>query len=333
MPKMVTEQLSWPIVGHRNVVNFLQRSLGNPVAAQAYIFVGPAHIGKATVAKHFINALIPGVVDITEKDNVAGHTFHPDVYWLDREVNAKTEKLKKNISIEQIRLLQNKLSLRSFLNTYKICVISQAQHLSTEAANSLLKTLEEPNAKTILILLAEHLNGLPPTIVSRCQILRFLPVATQDIFDHLLSLKIERKKAKNLAQLAFGRPGVATSLAAESQRYADYLSAAKAFLTLLKADINDKFKVAGELAKTNDTDGLSQVLDSWAAVLRDLLVMNYWSANAVAHLSLAADLEKVASVYRRDQLLHIFLKLKQTKIFLRANVNPKLALENLVLNF
>src|SRR3989344_1191746 len=176
MSKVINKQSKWPIVGHSHIVSYLQNSLNNLKLAHAYLFVGLDHVGKAAVAGYFINSLVCQNLEVEAlavpcgecqscRQALSGN--HPDVYWLARELNEKTDKLKKNISIEQVRQLQNKLSLRSFLNSYKIAVVSEAQTLSAEAANSLLKTLEEPSARTVLILLAENLARLPQTIVSR----------------------------------------------------------------------------------------------------------------------------------------------------------------------
>ena len=144
MSKTDETQSSWPIVGHSNFVSYLKHCLGSSQVGQAYLFIGPAHLVKTTLTKHFVDQLVEGADQVSVNPKL-----HPDIHWLARETNEKTGKLKKNISIEQVRQLQNKLSLHSFLNTYKVGVITQAHTLSTEAANSLLKTLEEPTPKTI----------------------------------------------------------------------------------------------------------------------------------------------------------------------------------------
>lgn len=319
-------QSEWPIVGHSNIVSYLNMGLKNSHIAHAYLFVGPRHLGKTTLAKYYIQALVEG-------SNITEGKMHPDIHWLAREENEKTGKLKKNISIEQVRQLQNKLSLHSFLNTYKVGVVAEAHNLSIEAANSLLKTLEEPTSKTVLILITENISALPLTIVSRCQVIKFLPVSTQEIFDHLLSLKIERKKAKNLAAIAFGRPGMAINFASTGDGYSEYLTEGRNFTNLLKSNLNERFKIVGDIVKEYDLDGIYQLLNHWSAFLRDFVIINTVSANAAAHRSLIADFEKLAGQYSRIKMLQLFANIQSTKKYLRANVNPRLALENLILNF
>lgn len=336
-------RFKWPIVGHSNIVSYLQQGLANDNTSHAYLFVGPTHIGKTTVAKNFVDSLV--CQDLHEKDKgevpcgvcecckQIENNIHPDVYWLEREMNEKTNKRKKNISIEQVRELQNKLSLHSFLNSYKVAVIEQAQTLSLEAANSLLKTLEEPTAKTVLILLVTNTALLPRTIISRCQIINFLPVSDKELTDYLISLKTERKKAKTLAAMSFGRPGIALSYLGEPDLYADFQESVKQFVTLMKADINSRFKIISEVVNSGDIDSIKETLIVWTKVLRDLLLMKTKGENLISNLKISSDLEELANTYRIKDLVKILADINFTKRYLAANVNPKLTLENLVLNF
>ena len=111
--------------------------------------------------------------------NIRDLKRHPDFYEI------KKEEDKKNISIEQIRKLREKLGLRAFLGEYKVALIDEAESMTEEANNALLKTLEEPSEKTVIILITTNARSLPQTIVSRCQIIRFLPVNRKGILEFL----------------------------------------------------------------------------------------------------------------------------------------------------
>lgn len=331
---IASNSAKWPVIGHSKIVDYLQHCLDTSQLAHAYLLVGPAQVGKTTVARFLVDELVYGkTTPLFASSDPSTPRFHPDIHWLDREMNEKTSKLKKNISVEQVRQLQNKLSLHSFLNTKKVGVVASAQNLSLEAANSLLKTLEEPTPNTILILIAEDISYLPQTIVSRCQVLKFLPVASQEIFDHLLTLKIERKKAKHIAQMSFGRPGLALGFTENSEAYAERLAAGRNFLFLLKASTVDRFKAVDELVKNSALEDLYQTLNLWQSFLRDVMLTKYMSENFIAHASLHADITKLTAVYGRGSVLQLFKQLNQTKVYLKANVNPRLAFENLILNF
>lgn len=338
-------QFQWPIVGHANIVSYLQNNILANKVAHAYLFVGPANIGKTAVAEFFVNSLVCERLDSdTEEKQIpcnecsrcqqVKNKIHPDIFWLSREINEKTEKLKKNISIEQIRELQNKLSLCSFLDSYKIAVIREASTLSKEAANSLLKTLEEPAPKTVMILLTASLADLPRTIVSRCQVIKFLPVAGKEIIDYLIFLKTEKKKAKTLAELSFGRPGVAINYLHSSDDYLDFQEKVKQFISLLKSeDINERFKLINNLIKFNDVDFLKDILIIWKKILRDLLLIKYSGQNFISNFRFSSDLAQLVDVYAAKSLIADLKEINSAKRYLDSNVNPKLVLENLVLNF
>jgi len=342
MPKASDNRFQWPIVGHSNIVSYLQQSLLNGRLAQAYLFVGPSQVGKTTIVENFVNSLVcenlhqgKGLVPCSQCRHCSQikNKIHPDIFWLKRIENEKNGKLKKNIGIEQIRELQNKLSLHSFLDSYKIAIINEAQTLSSEAANSLLKTLEEPTPKTILILLTTSLASLPQTIVSRCQVLKFLPVSSQEIFDYLISLKIERKKAKILAALAFGRPGLAINYFNEPEDYLTFQDQISQFIGLMKGDISNRFKIVDNLAPGNDVNSIKESLSVWQKIFRDLSLIKIGAENLVSNLNFQTELKSLAAGYSRDGLLKIMAEISTAKRYLDANVNPKLTLENLILSF
>jgi len=342
MSKAEKYQFQWPIIGHSNIVSYLQNNLRNRNIAQAYFFVGLGHIGKTTIAQNFVaslacenfkNGLGPIPCGQCQCCRQLANNIHPDIFWLNREVDEKTDKLKKNVSIEQIRDLQNRLSLHSFLDSYKVAVINDASTLSQEAANSLLKTLEEPTPKTVIILLANNLLGLPKTIISRCQVLKFLPVRTQEIFDHLLSLKVDRKKAKILAELSSGCPGLALSYYSDADLYDEFQDKVNQFVSLLKTDINERLKMVNDLVDSNDFEEIKDNLLIWTKIFRDMLLIRHSLDAWVTNLKFSSDLKELAACYSKSNLINFLKEIDLAKRYLLANANPKLTLENLVLNF
>jgi DNA polymerase-3 subunit delta' len=336
-----SDQFRWSIIGHQNVVNYLQNCLKQGKIASAYLFVGQKQLGKAKVAEELAASLVcrnlhtkKGQIPCGECDccRQVQAGLHPDVYWVTRQNNEKGDKLKKNISIEQIRELQNKLSLRSFLNSYKVAIIDEAETLSQAAANSLLKTLEEPTAKTVLMLLATNIITIPKTIVSRCQLLKFLPVDNKDIFEYLLELKIERKKAKLFTALSYGRPGLAIAYSLNQELFREHEEKTKQFLGLIKLDISERFKLVSELIDSGDIDLFKADLLLWLRLIRDLILIKY-SSNLISNLNLSSELAAISDKYSSRQLINFSNKINAAVRYLDSNVNPKLVLENLVLNF
>lgn len=197
-------KFDWPLVGNLQITEFLEKSILNDKVAGAYIFTGPDNLGKTTTANFFAQCLLcenkeAGSGNLPCENCNSCHSFHSGNNIIisdakDEKQRAahsdftivKRAKDKKNISIEQVRGLIKTLSLSSFLNSYKIGIIKHADALSTEAFNALLKTLEEPREKVIIILIVKSLDSLPATIISRSQILRFGPVEVNVIYDYLI---------------------------------------------------------------------------------------------------------------------------------------------------
>lgn len=329
----------WPIVGHSNIVSYLQNSLSTLNVSHAYLFLGPKSLGKTTVAKYFVNALVCRELGQDKapcnscefcRQIIAG--VHPDVFWIDRQISETSGQKKKNISILQIRSLQNKLHLGSFLDSYKVALITEAHTLSIEAANSLLKILEEPAKKTIIILLADN-NFLPATIVSRCQVFNFLPVSDKDIFDYLLTLKIDRKKAKTLTALSFGRPGMAAHFASATEEYFNFKAQVKQCLDIMGADLPRKFKITSEIASSYDLDLVKETLSIWQRIIRDIILIKNSAEGLISNRSFVSELTILAGEYSTRELIEMSNQLDLSKKYLDSNVNAKLTLENLALNF
>ncbi len=340
-PSTEATGFNWQIVGHRNVLSYLQGNLSAGKSSHAYLFFGPKHVGKNTVAEFFVTSLVceklpshqgPTPCYECKCCQQAKNRIHPDILWVSRTVDQKTGKLKKNIGIEQIRDLQNRLSLHSFLNSHKVAVITEAESLSLEAANSLLKMLEEPSPKTVIILIASDLFTIPKTIVSRCQLLRFLPVSTDEIYHHLVSLGAETKKARTLAALSYGRPGIAIDYFTNEDNFLDYQEKVKNFIALHKSDLIERFKTIEEISRFPDSNLAREVLDVWSKVVRDILLTKKNRSELTNHLNFHNDLEQLVSLYNDKQILAVLGDVALAKKYLAANVNPRLILENLILN-
>lgn len=154
------------IIGHEAVCEFLSRALSQDRLAHAYLFVGPEGVGKSAVTE----ALFAAFLEVT----VSQLSSHSDTCFVRRQTDQKTGKEKTLISVEQIRDVVERMALSSFSGR-KAVWIEEADRLNVGAANAFLKTLEEPSGKTLIVLSAEHLDGVPATLVSRCQIVRFRP--------------------------------------------------------------------------------------------------------------------------------------------------------------
>jgi len=341
---MVSEiSFDWPIVGHGKIKDILQRNIGNNNLAQAFVFEGPSQVGKTLTAKLFANSILCESFNIEGKKTLPcgvcnacrqfNKNIHPDLYYLERELNDKTGEKKSFITVAQVRSLQEKIKKRSFLNSYKLVIIPEAQCLNQEASNSLLKTLEEPGVNTIMILLTPSRDLLLPTIQSRCQIFKFLPVTRDEIYAYLLTQGANRSNAKELAAFAQGRPTVAMHLLNSGEELTSLKKNSELLLGLFGQNVTEKFKTVENLINSNETDQkLGDLLDCFTLLVRDLIMISSYNIDLIAHSFLQEKLEQTAKRYTLEKLKDIMEEIEMTKVYLQQNINPKFALENLILN-
>ena len=200
------------VVGHAQAVRQLGAQLATDRLAHAYLFVGEAGLGKATVARTLASALLPE----------APLTRHPD-YWEDDR--------NKLIHVNEIRLIPDKpaefheLTLQQFVNlkpaigSCRFVLVTNVGRLRDESQGVLLKTLEEPHPHRVIVLTTPSLNPFVvlPTVVSRCQRVFFHPVPPAEIEGLLTARGIDPKRARLLAELSGGRPGWAMRRAGDER--------------------------------------------------------------------------------------------------------------------
>lgn len=331
---------NWPLVGNGHIFEFLTKNLAKKNISGSYIFSGPANLGKATAANFFARGLVCEAKDqpILPCGKCpacleAAKNIHGDIYLIKKEPD------KKNISIEQIRDFIRNLSMSSFLNSYKVGIIKGAENLSEGAVNALLKTLEEPKIKVVIILTVIDLDSLPKTIISRSQVLSFRAVAGDIIYDELIkNHKASRSQAKNFSRLSAGRPALALKFFQDEEYYESYKSGVESFIGLLSSDVNERFgaieNILGKDAKGQEAvKAAAGIIDVWQNLARDLMLMELNLADLIQHEAFIKELEAVKNKLSLAGLLNFINILKQSRKYLAANVNPKLALENVAVSF
>lgn len=309
------------IYGRKELVHTLQEAIRTGKVAHAYLFYGPAGIGKKTIAEVFAAALNcldgqKGCGTCLSCRRAAAH-IHPDIHYLEPDG--------KSIKIEQIRQLKKYAYLKPRESRYQIFILRQADTLTTEAANSLLKVLEEPPAGSIFLLLAENVAALLPTIRSRCQEFAVGRLDSQSMAGFLRER--ERMTEEQITEImvwAEGIPGKALELADRQARRELYQEAVS-YLEAVAAGKN-----ASSLAtKLAEAENLPAVLDAMILVLRDLLVL----PAAGGHKELLAGkddehITRLADTWRHPVCLAAIPVLLKLQRDLQHPINVRLALEN-----
>lgn len=211
------------VLGHKDQIAQLRQAVATQHVASAYLFAGPAGVGKRLVAQYLAQHLLCDAVadapcgQCLHCARIASHA-HPDVF----AVAPADDAASGEIAIDQIRTLQGRLQLHALEGSHKVAILDQADRMHPAAANACLKILEEPPARTHFLLVSAAPHRLLPTIRSRCQTIHFGPLALHDITAHLTAQGMDPAEARQRAILAEGSLGRA--LAYPSETVADTLT-------------------------------------------------------------------------------------------------------------
>jgi DNA polymerase-3 subunit delta' len=190
------------VIGHRSVTGVLARDVDNP--AHAYLFVGPLGVGKAAVARRFAAGILCGADERCQSRVMRG--LHPDVVLVEPDGRSA-------ITVEQARNTIALANLAPVEGGRKVFILEEGGAMNDEAANALLKTLEEPTASTVFVVVAESEDDLPETVASRCRTVVFGRVPEDEIAAGLEDQGVDSLRAEQAARISGGRPGLAISLA------------------------------------------------------------------------------------------------------------------------
>jgi len=248
---------------------------------------------------------------------------HPDVQLVVGEGAGES------IKIDQVRALQREAALSPYEGRYRVFVLRQFDRASVEAANSLLKTLEEPPAHVVLGLTATHAEALPSTVVSRCQRLDLRPAASHIIETALQEKKISTEKAQLLARLSGGRVGWAFNACVNDDPLHQREQDLDLLAELLAADRAKRFDFAKKASR--DGGGCRRQIALWIGWWRDLLLLCSQNDKGVMNVDRLGELRSLVQKTNESQIWSILSALQTTAAQLEANVNAQLALESLML--
>jgi DNA polymerase-3 subunit delta' len=325
----------WQVIGQDKVLSLLDYSLETNTIAHAYLIVGPRHVGKGTLAINLAQALNcdslePPCGQCRSCQRIL-EGKHADVAPIG--LDSRTE-----IGIDDIRGLQRLASLPPYEGKYKIFIIDGAEYLSTEAANSLLKILEEPPQKVVWLLLSAEEVRLLPTIISRCQRLELKPMPSEQVQGTLInSYNVDADKAKLLSQLCHGCFGWALSALANNdilEQRAQKMATLFSLLTPKGRSLGQRFAYAQELASqfSQNRRAGAEIIEIWLDWWRDLMLIKSGCKGAIINIDYEIALEEQARGLSLSEIKGFLANLCLLQERISRNVNPRLALEWLMLN-
>lgn len=294
------------VIGHKKQIDFFKKISELNKLSHAYLFTGPEKIGKKKVALEWISYLFNQ--DIQKK-------HHPDLFLIEEE---------KEIQIGQIRELIRKLSLSPYSAPLKSAIIDNAHLMNKETQNALLKTLEEPSGKTLLILITEFPEVLFSTILSRVQKIKFSPVEKREIKEYLIKQGIKSKEIEEITELSYGKSGIVIDFILDFEKLKNRKKIIEELIILSQSNLSFRFQYVKDLFSGDSFHSggivLTEVLDIWLRYFREQLILEINSGKIF--------FDKI------NRFKNIIQQIQKTNFLISTtNINSRLALETLVLEF
>jgi len=328
----------WGMIGHGRAVATLTGAIERDTISHAYLFSGPASVGKTTLARRLAQALLCERPLVERPCGACSSCRrveqgkHPDVdIWsLARQIaeGGKEARL-TGLSIETARRISGSVSLRPFEGRWRVVVVDDAETLTIPAQQALLKTLEEPTGFTVFVVLAAEPEALLDTIRSRCQELSLQLVSVPVIAEALVERDVERSNAADLASLSRGRPGWAFTAVDDPKVAAEERERMQVAERWVRASPLDRqiraYQTGDRFSKTRQA--VVDEVQAAEVVWRDLLLAVAGSPDVAADPGRADRMNATLTLSQA----HAALAATRLGISdLRANVRPRLALQAMV---
>lgn len=328
---------NWNLLGHEWAVDMLRRHVTRGDLRHAYLFSGPPGLGRRTLALRLAQALncerpvAPGEPCFNCRTCKQIETMqHPDLNIIQAMDDDGTPKEGGTLRVDQIREVQRTLNLKPYQSQYRVAVFLRFQEANDNAANALLKTLEEAPAHAILILTADTPEQLLPTINSRCEILRLRPLPIEAVTADLIERGLDEDRARLLAHISGGRPGFARKLVEDVTVLEKREERLNDLQTLLPAARVEKFSYAEKLAK--DKDAMRQTLFVWLSYWRDVLMRVAGAESPLINIDRNMEIEFLAGRLDLASARKAVSAHEQTLEKMERNVNARLLAEILLLD-
>ena len=323
---------NWNLLGHEWAVDMLRHHLKHDGLRHAYLFAGPPGLGRRTLALRLAQALncerpiAPGEpCGICRDCKQIEEQRHPDLAVIQAESEGGI------LKVDQVREVQHALTLKHYQSKIRVAIFLRFQEANDNAANALLKTLEEAPAHAVLILTADNPEQLLPTIVSRCEILRLRPLPVEAIEADLRGRGVDEERARLISHISGGRPGYARRLSKDATLLEKREERLNDLQTLLPAARVEKFTYAEKLAK--DKDSMRQTILTWLSYWRDVMLRVAQAETPLINVDRNMEIEFLAGRLDLSTARRVVSDLEDGLDKLERNVNSRLLAEVLLLDW
>lgn len=328
---------NWKLIGHEWAVDMLRRHVARGETRHAYLFAGAPGLGRRTLALRLAQALncekpvAPGEPCFSCRTcKQIGEMKHPDLNIVEPVDSDSIPSPSGEIRIQQIRELQKTFYLKPYQSQYRVALFLRFHDANENAANALLKTLEEAPAHAILLLTADTPEQLLPTIVSRCEILRLRPLPIDSIIADLAERGVEDDRSRLLAHISGGRPGFARRLADDASLLEKREERLNDLQTILPASRVEKFSYADKLSK--DKDVMRQTILVWLSYWRDVLLRVAGAGTPLVNMDRNMEIEFLAGRLDLSSARKVVNDHESTLEKMDRNVNARLLAEVLLMD-
>lgn len=317
------------IIGQDQIKEHLQNAIKLKKVSHAYILHGERASGKEFIATVFSMAL--NCESKEEKPCLTCHSCKQAMTLNQPDIIRITHEKPASIGVDDIRSqINGDMGIKPYSSPYKIYIIQEAEKMTVQAQNALLKTLEEPPAYGVILLLVNNLNSLLPTILSRCVVLDMKPVKDSLVMKYLMEeMQIPDYKAKVCTAFARGNIGKAKALASSDEFDHIREEAVNLLKYVTDMEISD---IVFAIKKIQEYKfDISDYLDILAVWYRDVLLFK--ATNDVNHLIFKEEIQYIRKVADRctyEGIEVIIQALQKAKNRLQANVNFDLTMELLL---
>jgi len=322
---------NWNLIGHEWAVDMLKKHVVNGTTRHAYLFAGPPGLGRRSLALRFAQALncqtpiTTGIPCGQCRDCKQIEAMqYPDLSVVQADSEGGT------LKVDQIRDARRSLTLKPYVANYRVALFLRFQQANDNAANALLKTLEEAPSYAVLILTADNPEQLLPTIVSRCEVLRLRPLNIEAVQKELESRGLEIGQAKLIAHISGGRFGYALRLIENDSLLEKRDQRLNDLLTLIPASRVEKFAYADKLAK--DKESMRQAILIWLSYWRDVMLRTARAESPLVNVDRNMEIEDLADRMDLSSARRVVSGLENTLEKMERNVNSRMLAEVLLLD-
>ena len=329
------------VIGHHRALSSLHKAFEKGMASHAYLITGPAHVGRMKLAMliaQLLNCHGDGPTGTCEQCTRIRRGVHADVTIVPVDSQGSLHedgRPRTMITIEQVRGVSREAALQPFEGRCKVFIFEEADRLTEEASNALLKTLEEPPDQVSIVLLASGEQAVLPTIVSRCRLVCLRPVPWPLLSEELVRrLGLPPERALQIARTSGGRPGLALRMATDEAFGARLEETLDRIEAAVSADLEGRFEYAASLARlfAKDRAAARSAMVHWRHWWRDVLLASKGLDEFAGHVSRAKSIRSAAEAVGTVGAIAGLRASIQAADRLDMNVGAPLTIEQMMLS-